>query len=149
MKTKREIVDGVEVEVLEFKDTVESVEKASNLSGEPPSSIVKTIVLKTGNRYIIALVRGDRRIDLGKAWKMLGGYVELAKPTEVLSNTGLEPGAVTPVSPTIKGFRVIADPLIMEKKYVLCGGGNVRRLYRVKTVDLVNYLKPEFIEIFK
>jgi len=41
-----EVIDGIEVEVLEFSDTVETVDKASMLSGYPPEVIAKTILLK-------------------------------------------------------------------------------------------------------
>lgn len=40
-KCWRELVEGVELEVLEFADAVEFVEKASRLSGGPPSKVIK------------------------------------------------------------------------------------------------------------
>lgn len=145
----RDVVDGVEVEVMEFDDTVESVEKASRLSGYPASLIVKTLLLRVGNGYLIAVARGDRRVDWSKAEKIFGKKVALAKPDEVKALLGVEVGAVTPISPKVKSFRVVLDPAILNQEFIVCGGGALNRLFKVKVKDLVNYLNPTLIDIFK
>ena len=122
VKKWRELVDGVEVEVLEFEGTVETVEKASMLSGYPPREIVKTLLLRVNSDYIVAIVRGDRRIDYGKAIKALSRRIRLAKPSEVKAVLGVGVGAVTPFSPRIKQIQVIIDPAIAEQEYIVCGG---------------------------
>jgi len=147
--TWRTIVDGVEVEVLELNDTVETVEKASRASGEPPTKIAKTLVVKKGDEYLVVIARGDRKIDYKKASKALGHSITLASPLEVRNLTGLEPGALTPIHGAVKRLRVILDPALLEHEYILCGAGAFNRLYKVKTRDLVAYLKPEVIDIFK
>ena len=149
LRVWREVVDGVEVEVMEFDDTVESVEKASRLSGYPPQVIVKTLLLRVGNDYVVAVVRGDRRVDLDKASQILGSRTRLARPDEVRQVLGFEVGAVTPISPSIKRFRVVLDPAILGNEYIVCGGGALNRLYRVRVQDLLNYLKPQVVDIFK
>lgn len=146
---KSEIIEGVEVEVLEFSDTVENVEKASRLSGEPPNKIVKTLLLKVGEDYVVAVVRGDRKVDYKKASRVLGSSISLAKPKEVLEILGLEPGAVTPLSLKVKTLKVILDPAILDNEYILCGGGGINKLYKVKTASLLQYLNPDIIDIFK
>jgi prolyl-tRNA editing enzyme YbaK/EbsC (Cys-tRNA(Pro) deacylase) len=145
----RDVVDGVEVEVMEFNDTVESVEKASRLSGYPASLIVKTLLLRVGNGYLIAIARGDRRVDWSKAEKIFEKKVALAKPDEVKALLGVEVGAVTPISPKVKSFRVVLDPAILNQEFIVCGGGALNRLFKVKVKDLVNYLNPTLIDIFK
>lgn len=142
-------MEGVEVEVLEFQGTVETVEKASRLSGEPPSRIVKTLLIKAGGSYVVAVVRGDRRVDYGKAQQVLGSPVLLASPSEVKAVLGVEPGAVTPISSRIRELRVVLDPKVLKNEYVLCGGGSINRLYKVRTRDLVEYLKPMIADVFK
>lgn len=151
VKRWREVINGVEVEVLEFTDTVETVEKASRLSNEPPSRIIKTLLLKTSKGYVIAIARGDRKISYKKASQLLGPGVSLARPEEVKAILGVEPGAVTPILQTVKELRVILDPSILEleKEYVLCGGGSLHRLFRLKTRELLNFLEPEIFDVFK
>jgi len=149
VKRWKEVISGIEVEVLEFADTVETVEKASRVSSEPPSRIVKTLLLKMGNEYIIVVVRGDRKVDYKKASRLLGFNISLARPEEVKAVLGVEPGTVTPITQSVRSLRTILDPAILETEYILCGGGSLHRLFRLKTKDLLNFLNPEVLDIFK
>jgi prolyl-tRNA editing enzyme YbaK/EbsC (Cys-tRNA(Pro) deacylase) len=36
----------------------------------------------------------------------------------------------------------------MQNEYILCGGGSLHRLYRLKTKDLMSYLNPTFMDAF-
>jgi len=87
---------GVPVEILEFEHGVETVERAARESGEPVSRIVKTILLRVGDEYAVAIVRGDRRIDLKRLSHLLGREVVMARAREVRQVLGVEVGAVTP-----------------------------------------------------
>jgi prolyl-tRNA editing enzyme YbaK/EbsC (Cys-tRNA(Pro) deacylase) len=150
MKVWREVVEDVNVEVLEFDDTVETVEKASRLSGYPPQMIIKTLLTRSDdNEYMIFIVRGDRRIDHGKVEKYFKKKIFLAKPDEVKRILGANVGAVTPLSSKIKTLKIIVDPMILEHEYVICGGGSLNRLYKIKTTDLIKYLNPQIIDLFK
>lgn len=144
----KEVIEGIEVEVLEFSDTVETVEKASMLSGEPSSRIVKTLLLKVGKEFVVVVVRGDRRIDYKKISRLLDSSVSLAKASEVKEVLGFEVGAVTPLSYRVKSLRILFDPAILQNDYVLCGGGAINRLFKVKTSNLLEYLKPEIVDVF-
>jgi prolyl-tRNA editing enzyme YbaK/EbsC (Cys-tRNA(Pro) deacylase) len=102
--------------------------------------------------YIVAIVRSDRRIDYGKASKAIGARIQLAKPSEVKAVLDVEVGAVTPLSSRIKQIQVIMDPAIAEQEYIVCGGGTVNKLYRVRVKDLIEYLKtqiPRYIQVGK
>lgn len=145
----RDVIDGIEVEVMEFSDTVETVEKASMLSGYPRSSIVKTLLMRADNEYIVAVVRGDRRVDVEKMYRLLGKRVELAKSWEVKQVLGVEVGAVTPLSPRVKSLRVLMDPQILSLDYVVCGGGSLNRLYKVRVQDLLRYLNSQIVDVFR
>ncbi|WP_162009131.1 hypothetical protein [Vulcanisaeta sp. EB80] len=48
----------------------------------------------------------------------------------------------------MKSPRVVMDPAILENDYVLCGGGSRNTLIKVRTEDLVQLLKPTFIDAF-
>ncbi|MCG2866765.1 MAG: YbaK/EbsC family protein, partial [Vulcanisaeta sp.] len=122
MRLRRDTVMGVPVEILEFEHGVETVERAARESGEPVSRIVKTILLRVGDEYAVAIVRGDRRIDLERLSHLLGRGVVMARAREVRQVLGVEVGAVTPFSERVKSLRVVMDPAILENDYVLCGG---------------------------
>lgn len=138
---------GVDVEVLEFQSSVDTVEKASQLSGYEPGKIVKTLLLKAGGEYIVALVRGDRKLDLNLLSKTLGVEVSLAKAKEVKEVLKVDVGGVTPLSEEVLKLKIFLDEGILENEYVVCGGGDRRKLYKVKTEDLIRKLKPTLIQL--
>ena len=140
---------GLTVDVLEFDHGVETVEAASRESGEPMSRIVKTLLLKAGDEYIVAVVRGDNIIDFDKLSRALGKPVTMAKAREVKQVLGIDVGAVTPLNDRVLSHKIIMDSSILENDYVLCGGGSRNTLIRINVKDLVNLLKPTFIDAFK
>jgi prolyl-tRNA editing enzyme YbaK/EbsC (Cys-tRNA(Pro) deacylase) len=149
MRSYRAQLLGVEVEVLEFDEGVETVERASRASGAPPDAIVKTLLVKAGGEYVVVLARGNVRVDVEALSRALGAPASMAKAREVREVLGVEPGAVTPLSDRVKSLRVIADPGILAHEYLLAGGGATNKLIRVKTADLVNALSPTFLEVFR
>jgi len=155
MNPKEEIYRNIKefklrAQMLEFTDTVETVSKACKLSGEPPNVIVKTLLMRVeDNDYIILIVRGDRRVDNIKLSRYLGSTAKLVAPDEVLRVLGVPAGAVSPLLDNVLKFRRLLDPKILEKEYVVCGGGDLNTLVRIVTEDLINYLKPEIVDVFK
>jgi len=155
MNPKEEIYRNIKefklrAQMLEFTDTVETVSKACKLSGEPPNVIVKTLLMRVeDNDYIILIVRGDRRVDNIKLSRYLGSTAKLVAPDEVLRVLGVPAGAVSPLLSNVLKFRRLLDPKILEKEYVVCGGGDLNTLVRIVTEDLINYLKPEIVDVFK
>ncbi len=138
-------------QVLEFKDTVESVYKASKLTNEPSERVVKTMLVKTKNdEYLSLIIRGDRRIDNSKLNTYLGCEAKLATADEILKVLKVPPGAVSPLSRSVLKLRRIVDPKILEEEYVICGGGSLNTLVKIVTEDLVKSLNnPEIVDVFK
>lgn len=145
MKRSRVRVMGIDVELLEFDEGVETVERAARASGEPPEVIVKTLLMRAGDEYIVVLARGLAKVNTEALSKALGTPVVLARAREVRAVLGVEPGAVTPLSEKVKALRIFADPGILHYEYVLVGGGSTRSLIRVRTSDLVRALSPSFV----
>lgn len=148
VRSRRAVMLGVEVEVLEFDEGVETVEKAARASGVPPSAIVKTLLVRAGDKYIAVLARGDHRIDIDALSRALGAPASLAKAREVREVLGVEPGAVTPLSEAVARLEVVADPAILEHEYVLAGGGTTKSLIKVKSLDLFRALRPKTLDVF-
>ncbi len=79
----------------------------------------------------------------------MGKSVTMAKAREVKQVLGVDVGAVTPLSERVLSLKVVMDPSILENDYVLCGGGSRNTLMRINVKDLVNLLKPMFIDAFE
>lgn len=143
--------NGLRAQIFEFFETVETVLKASQLMREPSDKIVKTLLVKVGSKeYLALIVRGDRKVDYNKLNTYLGCEARLANADDVLNILKVPIGAVSPLLNGILRMRKIVDPRILEKEYVVCGGGSLRTLVKINTEDLIRLLSnPEVVDVFK
>ena len=102
------------------KDT----EEAERALGVPTKSILKVIVFESREDYVIAIVTGDRRVDV-KRLEVLSGLKEirLARPEDVESFTGFNIGGVPPF--VFKDLcSVFVDEEVMNRKFVIGSAGS-------------------------
>jgi prolyl-tRNA synthetase len=97
-----------------------SVGEVSEFLQIETEEVVKTIVFKSGNNIILALVRGDFSLSQKKLEKALGKPVELAAEGD-FDKAGLVAGYVSPVK-LDKKFKVIADYSIKTGRCFVAGG---------------------------
>lgn len=139
---------GIHAILYRYRESVESVEKASKACGAPPSDIVKTLVVIADGEPCIVLISGDRRLNYKKLAKVITAKnIRMAKPEEVETATGFYVGGVSPLSKCIIRYRVVIDQNLVTKPYVWCGGGDRYSLVYVSTRDLVDVLSPLIADI--
>jgi len=90
---------GVPVEIHRFDDSTHNSELAARNLGVEVGQIAKTILLMVDGAPVVAVISGDRRVDLKKVRALRGGRkVRLAGPEDVVAHTGFAVGAVSPVA---------------------------------------------------
>jgi Cys-tRNA(Pro)/Cys-tRNA(Cys) deacylase len=89
---------GIEVEFIE-RAAAGSLEEAAALLGLPPSSVIKTLVVKRHDGdFLFALVPGDRQISWGKLRAVVGvNKLKLPEASIALEATGYERGTIVPL----------------------------------------------------
>ncbi len=146
-KCKRFITTrGVKAEQLHFKESVHTVKDAIRLTAAKGTGlvVVKTIVLAAryavgeegveDTHYVACVVRGDKRVDLGKMRDVLGTKkIRIATPKEVLEHTGYPAGGVPPFGYDLPLY---IDDDAMELSGVLAGGGSDRALVRTTMKEI-------------
>lgn len=134
---------GVDAKIVEFEESVETVEAAARAAGAPPSDIVKTLLLIVDGRPMAVLLPGDRKLDYRKLSELTkASKIRMASPDEIEELTGLMPGGLTPLSECIRGLKVIVDGSIASKERVWTGGGSMNALANVSVRDLLRALRP-------
>jgi prolyl-tRNA synthetase len=94
-----------------------TVEEVSSALGVPPGALIKALpVTVEGRGMVVALVRGDHRLNELKLRNVLGADFRPASPEEIEAELG-PPGFVGPVGANLP---VIKDPAIAGEGYV-CG----------------------------
>jgi prolyl-tRNA editing enzyme YbaK/EbsC (Cys-tRNA(Pro) deacylase) len=115
---------GAEARLEELEAGTATAEDAARAAGCPVAQIVKTIVVICDGRPVVALVPGDRRVDLDKVARAAdAAEARIASGAEVNEATGFTPGAVAPF-PLPKVDRVLIDQNLLAHDLVWVGAGS-------------------------
>ncbi|MGD9497384.1 MAG: proline--tRNA ligase [Armatimonadota bacterium] len=74
-----------------------TVEQVTGLLGTSADRLVKTLLYRTDDRFVAALVRGDRSLNEHKLARVVGGELRMADDAEVRQLTGARVGFAGPV----------------------------------------------------
>ncbi|MGC8974777.1 MAG: aminoacyl-tRNA deacylase [Thermoprotei archaeon] len=129
----------------EFSEHTMTVEAAAKQLGISPEKIIKTlVVINERNQPLIAIVPGNKRLDLNKLRLLTGSKVRMAKAREVEEITGYPVGAIPPVGHEITTY---VDRNILKHEKVVGGGGDTHTLVELKTEDLTRLTKAVISDI--
>jgi prolyl-tRNA editing enzyme YbaK/EbsC (Cys-tRNA(Pro) deacylase) len=143
-KEFKELVRRLGGEILELDAPVKTVEQAARATGADPGQIIKSILLITeGGRAVLAIVDGRSRINLKKVEKKFG-RARLASSREVKEVTGYEVGELPPIGIPVK---TLIDLRVLERSYVLGGGGAMNRLIRIDPRKIAEVQNAEVEDI--
>ena len=112
---------GIWHEVKEHEPVFTS-EQAAQVRGVPLRMGVKAMVLKSGEGFILVLIRADKRVDLKLVEELEGKRVRLATAEEVLRVTGCEIGSVPPFG-FLKPFKTYLDKEVLQEERVTFNAG--------------------------
>ncbi len=107
-------------EELEAPEEVETpgqrtIEAVSEFLGVDERATAKAMPVVTEEGLVLALVRGDDRLEEAKLASVLGGDIRLATEDEIRSAFGADPGSLGPVG---WGGEVVADEALREGQFV-------------------------------
>ena len=115
---------------------VRSVKQAAEALGVPESNIIKTIIAIDNSRTYACIIPGDRKLDLDKLSRLVGGSPRIAKPREVLERTGYKVGGVPPIA-LPEDVIVIMDERVLKMEKAIGGGGDEYSLLEFTPRDLL------------
>ncbi len=127
-------------------------ELIARIRGNRLEQAIKSIVVQVRlerkeNRYCLANVPGDRRVDLeGIRLAFEAQSVAIAAREKAESLTGCVIGAIPPFS-FDERLLVLADPLIMHNDEVVFNAGRLDRSIFMKSADYIRIAKPRLVSI--
>ncbi len=128
---------GAEARLEELESATATAEDAARAAGCPLAQIVKSLVVVCDGRTVVALVPGDRRVDLEKIARAVdAAKARIASAAEVQEATGFTPGAVAPF-PLPKVDVVLIDQSLLAHDTVWTGAGSPTHLAALSPADLV------------
>jgi len=110
-------------------------------------AIVKSLVFRADNTFLICLVAGDKRCSLNKLKKVIGKKdVCMANADEVKANTGFSIGGVAPIA-HLKQLNVLIDQSLSRFQNVFGAAGHPNSIFKIEYNQLVQMSRGEVKEI--
>jgi len=110
-------------------------------------AIVKSLLFKADDAFLICLVPGDKRCSLNKLKKILNKKdVRMANADEVKANTGFSIGGVAPIA-HLKKLNILIDQSLGRFQSVFAAAGHPNSIFKIKYNQLVQLTKGEVKEI--
>ena len=138
-----------QLNVIVLETTARTAQEASNSLHCEVGAIVKSLLFKAENSFLICLVAGDKRCSLNKLKKILKKKdVSMANADEVKKNTGFSIGGVAPVAHTAN-LDVIVDQSLNRFKFVFAAAGHPNCVFKItydKLIKITKGLEKEIVE---
>ena len=123
-----------------------ALEAASSLRCEV-GAIVKSLLFRTENTFILCLVAGDRKASLNKIKKTLNiKDASMASADEVKNVTGYTIGGVSPVGHLNK-INILIDNSLERFTFLFAAAGHPNCVFKINFIDLQKITKGSIKEI--
>ena len=129
------------LEVLVLNTTARTAEDAANSLKCEVGAIVKSLLFRAENSFLICLVAGDKRCSLNKLKKILQKKdVSMANADEVKKNTGFSIGGVAPVAHT-SILNIFVDKSLNRFQYIFAAAGHPNCVFKITYNELLKITK--------
>ena len=137
------------LEIIVLDKTARTAKDAATALNCKVGAIVKSLVLKADNGFLICLVAGDKRCSLNKLKKLIGKKdVRMADAEQVKLQTGFSIGGVAPVA-HLNRLEVLIDNSLGRFKDVFSAAGHPNCIFKINYNNLIkitNGLEKEISE---
>ena len=135
------------LKVLVLDTTARTAKDAAESLGCEVGAIVKSLVFKADDHFLICLVAGDKRCSLNKLKKVINKKdVCMANADEVKTNTGFSIGGVAPIA-HLKKLNILIDKSLGRFQSVFAAAGHPNSIFKIEYNQLVQMAKGEVKEI--
>ena len=119
------------LEVIILENSARTAQDAAKALDCDVGAIVKSLLFKTDDKFILCLVAGDKRCSLTKLKKIKGiKDVSMASPEEVKAQTGYTIGGVSPVG-HLKEIEIIIDNSLERFNKLFAAAGHPNCVFKI------------------
>ena len=135
------------LKVLALNTTARTAKDAAESLGCEVGAIVKSLVFKADDTFLICLIAGDKRCSLNKLKKVIiKKDVCMANANEVKVNTGFSIGGVAPIA-HLKKLNILIDQSLGRFESVFAAAGHPNSIFKIEYSQLVLMTKGEVKDI--
>ena len=125
------------LEVLILDNSARTAKDAADSLKCEVGAIVKSLLFKADNSFLICLIAGDRRCSLNKLKKiLLKKDVSMANADEVKQNTGFSIGGVSPVAHKLN-LNILVDKSLGRFSNIFAAAGHPNCVFKITYSELI------------
>ena len=133
--------------VVELENSAKTALDAANSLNCEVGAIVKSLLIKIENDFLLCLVSGDKRCSLNKLKKISEKKnVRMASADEVKLQTGYTIGGVSPVG-HINKIQIFIDNSLSRFKDIFAAAGHPNAIFKINYEKLIQITKGDVKDI--
>ena len=135
------------LEVITLEDSARTAQDAAKALDCNVGAIVKSLLFRAGDDFILCLVAGDKRCSLNKLKKFKDKKdISMASPEEVKTQTGYTIGGVSPIGHLNK-IEIIIDKSLERFNQLFAAAGHPNCVFKINFINIqkITYGKVENI----
>ena len=138
-----------DLKVIILDSTARTAKDAANSLKCELGAIVKSLVFRAENDFLICLIAGDRRCSLNKLKKILNKKdVSMANAEQVKEKTGFSIGGVSPTG-HLKKLTIIIDMSLSRFRFLYGAAGHPDCVFKITYPELIRLTSGQEKEIIE
>jgi len=124
------------LEIIFLEQTARTANDAATALGCSVGAIVKSLLFRSGDNFVLCLVSGDKRCSLNKLKKILNEKdISMAHPNDVKKITGYTIGGVSPVG-HLTNIKIYIDTNLERFTTVFAAAGHPNCVFKINLSQL-------------
>ena len=130
-----------QLNVIVLETTARTAKDAANSLHCEVGAIVKSLLFRAENSFLICLVAGDKRCSLNKLKKIkIQKDISMANPDQVKEVTGFTIGGVSPIG-HLQEIEIFIDKELSRFKYIYAAAGHPNCIFKIDFDNLISITK--------
>ena len=136
-----------ELKAIVLNSSARTAQQAAESLNTEVGSIVKSLLFKTEDGYLLCLISGDKRCSLNKLKKILNEKdVSMANPDDVKKITGYTIGGVSPTGHLTK-IKIFIDETLNRFSSIFAAAGHPNAVFEINFENLIALTSGETKDI--
>ena len=136
-----------ELKAIVLNSSARTAQEAAESLNTEVGSIVKSLLFKIEDGFVLCLVSGDKRCSLNKLKKIkIQKDISMANPDQVKEVTGFTIGGVSPIG-HLQEIEIFIDKELSRFKYIYAAAGHPNCIFKINFEDLKKITNGEVMDI--
>ena len=133
--------------VIVLRDSARTAQDAASSLNCKVGAIVKSLLFRTEDYFVLSLIAGDKRCSLNKLKKITNKRdISMASPEEVKAQTGYTIGGVSPVGHLNK-LKILIDNSLVRFNELYAAAGHPKCVFKIDIKKLQKITNGEIKEL--